>query len=865
MTYYQGGGGRPGSPRDQEQQQQQQQPYPTYPAYTPQISDPYAENQPPQIYPPTQPGIYPPVPHSDSFVDLSAQQPLLPQPGQSPVYPTTGPGVSFELEDKPPLHYGQAPARQPRRYKTTKRVELFQGNLVLDVPVPSKLLELCPRKDEREFTHMRYTAATCDPNDFGRDRYTLRQKIYEPARATELFIVLTMYNEDEILFARTFHGVVKNISHLCSRDRSRVWSKEGWKKVTVCIVSDGRTKINQRTLSYLAAIGVYQDGVAKNKVNGKDVTAHIYEYTTQVSIDPDMKFKGADRGIVPIQVLFCLKEKNAKKINSHRWFFNAFGSILTPNVCILLDVGTKPGGTSIYHLWKAFDINSNVAGACGEIVAMKGTAGVNLLNPIVAAQNFEYKMSNILDKPLESVFGYITVLPGAFSAYRYFALGNDENGNGPLKSYFMGESQHGADADIFTANMYLAEDRILCFELVAKRKSAWVLHYVKSAYAETDVPDQVPELISQRRRWLNGSFFAGVYAIWNMSSIWRSDHSLIRKILLNVEMYYQAYNLLFSWFGIGNFYLTFYILGNSLTDQDVVKGLWSTTTGEIIFAILRYIYLTLLITQFILAMGNRPQGSKWAYIVSIVFFAFLMGYMLFAAGWLTAKGIDFALETNKNKLTGANVSTAAAIFNDPTFRNVILSLASTYGLYFVASFLFFEPWHMFSSLIQYLFLVPFYINILNVYAFCNVHDVSWGTKGDNAVKQDLGSVTTGPGKSTVEVEIPVEQKDINAAYQEACAELAKPFEPQEEHRDSSTKQEDYYKSFRTRVVLCWILSNAALVAGITNSNVSSLNNVLAADQRSNVYMAFVLWSVAGLAAFRFVGSCTYLLFRLFTG
>jgi chitin synthase len=88
---------------------------------------------------------------------------------------------------------------------------------------------------------------------------------------------------------------------------------------------------------------------------------------------------------------------------------------LTSSVCVLLDVGTQPGPDSIYHLWKAFDINSSVGGACGEIVALKGMFWRNLLNPLVAAQNFEYKMSNILDKPLESIFGYISVL------YVYFA------------------------------------------------------------------------------------------------------------------------------------------------------------------------------------------------------------------------------------------------------------------------------------------------------------------------------------------------------------------------------------------------------------------------------------------------------------
>ena len=312
-------------------------------------------------------------------------------------------------------HYGPAPLQaQPRRLKamTKKQVQLVQGNLVLDNPVPSKLTSFLPRRDP-EFTHMRYTAATCDPDDFAKDGYTLRPALL--GRETQLFIVVTMYNEDEILFTRTMHGIMRNIAHLCSRSKSRVWGKEGWQKVVVCVVADGRREMHPRVLDVLAAMGVYQDGIAKNLVNGKEVKAHIYEvlshvphlpkythsqYTTQISVDPDLRFQGAEKGMVPVQVLFCLKEKNAKKLNSHRWFFNAFSPLLNPNVCVLLDVGTRPGAKSIYHLWKAFDHNSSVGGACGEIKAMKGRAWRALLNPLVAAQNFEYKVSPYIGHPL---------------------------------------------------------------------------------------------------------------------------------------------------------------------------------------------------------------------------------------------------------------------------------------------------------------------------------------------------------------------------------------------------------------------------------------------------------------------------------
>lgn len=77
-----------------------------------------------------------------------------------------------------------------------------------------------------------------------------------------------------------------------------------------------------------------------------------------------------------------------------------------------------------------------------------------------------------------------------------------------------------------------------------------VLKYVNRAIAHTDVPDQLPEFISQRRRWLNGSFFAATYAIAHTGQILRSGHSLGRKIVLGIQVVYSCINLTFSWFSI---------------------------------------------------------------------------------------------------------------------------------------------------------------------------------------------------------------------------------------------------------------------------------------------------------------------------
>ncbi|KAJ7925246.1 glycosyltransferase family 2 protein [Mycena leptocephala] len=734
-------------------------------------------------------------------------------------------------------HFGPAPTgRVLRRNKSKKRVRLTNGNLVVELEVPPKLV--LPRRGEPETTKTRYTAVTCDPDEFEQKGFCLRQNLM--GRRTELFIVITMFNEDEILFCRTMHGVMQNISHLCTRKNSQTWGPDAWKKVVVCIVADGRKKVNPRVLDCLTLLGVYQPGGPMlNSINKKDVTAHLFEYTASFSIDSNLKFKYPDKGIVPTQIIFCMKEKNQKKINSHRWFFNAFAPLLQPNVCVLLDVGTRPGPTAIYRLWKAFDVNSRVGGACGEISTYKGKNWSLLLNPLVAAQNFEYKISCILDKTTESMFGYIGVLPGAFSAYRYIALQNNKHGIGPLASYFKGEVLHGHDTDIFTSNMYLAEDRILCFELVAKANSSWILKYVKGAIAETDVPEKLPEFIIQRRRWLNGSFFAATYAIAHVGQILRSGHSFTRKVFLMIETGYTIINLVFAWFSIGNLYIFFVVLTSSLEEKS-----FHMPAIKYVNTVVQYLMASVVVACFLFSMGNKPNASKLKYEITAICLAVLMAYMIFAS-------ILCALAA-AHQGGGANSA-------------MLFSVVITYGVYASSSILAFDPWHMLTSFIPYLLLSPTYINILNIYAFSNLDDISWGTKQDSIVETDLGAVVQDI-HAQVDVEMATDKADMNNIYEEALSNLKnrKPaFSPNTAMSNTEKDQaaKDYYANVRTNVLLAWVLSNGILLVGILGGGAqqSSTFDPDSEISHTKAYLVFILFFTAMQNLIRFTASTFYLL------
>ena len=167
-------------------------------------------------------------------------------------------------------------------------------------------------------------------------------------------------------------------------------------------------------------------------------------------------------------------------------------------------------------------------------------------------------------------------------------------------------------------------------------------------------------MLSQRRRWLNGSFFAAINGIVKFPNIYRTSHSFARKFWIHVELLYQIFNLIFTWFSLvrccaffliqfvvavlsytcttahwlqGNFYIAFFVLTNALEDPTILGG----KRIQLINTMLEYSYGGLLLACFILSLGSRPRGSNKRYTLAFIGFAILTVYMtvcftLFANG-----------------------------------------------------------------------------------------------------------------------------------------------------------------------------------------------------------------------------------------
>ena len=135
--------------------------------------------------------------------------------------------------------------------------------------------------------------------------------------------------------------------------------------------------------------------------------------------------------------------------------------------------------------------------------------------------------------------------------------------------------------------------------------------------------------------------------------------------------------------------------------------------------------------------------------------------------------------------------------------------------------------------------------------------MSWGTKGSDKA-DPLPSVNSSKSKDAepaVVEDQTAEQADVDDAFKEtvnrAITKIVKKEVPEQPSLD------DQNKTFRTRLVAVWMLTNASLaiavegVNGLPSSDASADQLALMAKQ--STYFAIVLYSTFALSLIRFIG------------
>ncbi|KAG1727145.1 hypothetical protein EDB19DRAFT_1833214 [Suillus lakei] len=279
--------------------------------------------------------------------------------------------------------------------------------------------------------------------------------------------------------------------------------------------------------------------------------------------------------------------------------------------------------------------------------------------------------------------------------------------------------------------MYLAEDHILCFEIVTKKEGDWILKYAKSVKATTDV------------------------------------------CTADLDVWAQAQSQVFL-----------QEASSATSGTDSAFNFLSQGASHDVFEIFLRLYIALLFVVIVCSLGNRPRGYKWIYVIRKILLGICNVIMLWCAGWTVYFDVPHTLAGWKDF--------SQIIVTNEDFRNIVISLAVTFGLYLFSSFMHLEPWHMFTSFIQYMFLLPSYVNILSKGIFhcvriryqifvdsdClafNLTIISRGTKGDNGAAKDLGEakkLNSENGKEiTVEVKLPPAGENVDHMWKDSLSTL----------------------------------------------------------------------------------------------
>jgi cellulose synthase/poly-beta-1,6-N-acetylglucosamine synthase-like glycosyltransferase len=379
----------------------------------------------------------------------------------------------------------------------------------------------------------------------------------------EILCCITLYNEHSYDLFISLKALTKAIAFHYKTTRII-------NNIAVCIIADGAKHIPTSTLVLLKDLGFNIDmgldwefdmQIIVNNISISQIDSYYPSYGAGQgnTLNTTLQRSATDKknckinsirfnNNPEIRFFLCVKSKNKGKLNSHWWFFTFFCREIQPKYCIQLDAGTAPCEESVYKLWKYMEDHKNTGALASRVETAIPSSPFNIL---LSWQFGDFLYQKILDWPAELLAGYLTVIPGQYSMFRWDALQDNPTGkeqcesSSPLENYFRGLKKLGP----FESNMFLAEDRILGFEILSKPSRSWNLCYVPGACSITDACYSYPELFKQRRRWINSSFACNLWLMIKVKDYLKKAELVFKKKLqILLSILWLSINCLFQWF-----------------------------------------------------------------------------------------------------------------------------------------------------------------------------------------------------------------------------------------------------------------------------------------------------------------------------
>lgn len=313
--------------------------------------------------------------------------------------------------------------------------------------------------------------------------------------------------------------------------------------LNVCVVADGLPKISGSMKQYLQQKFKLTDPALL-----KD--GPPWGHNDQIFVSHPVT-----RGEHGSKFSVLLKRHNMKKINSHEWFFRAHAPNSGCKFALCTDTGAifRPG--TIVKMITYMEENDDVVGVTGRqrVMSEYNQRVLGQDEPeqddffercMRLLQGFDFEIDHTGGKASSCSAGLLPCLHGPCAFFRYDTI------RGQCLDEYFDEWGYAPPHTLrlIGANLQLAEDRIpsllgVLYSPGMRNDSTF------DAVFEFEAELSLRAFITQRRRWINGTFAGLVYALTQAPSMFRSkEHSLAWKIANVLLLSLQALGFITTFF-----------------------------------------------------------------------------------------------------------------------------------------------------------------------------------------------------------------------------------------------------------------------------------------------------------------------------